>query len=88
MTRPSSTPERHADDDAGEYAAQGHVEVLPQQIARVSADAVVGGGNVQEGLPHRAGIRHECLVPDATDGRQLPHDEEDDHREQRAVLRA
>ena len=75
--------QRHADDDAGEHAAQRHVEVLRQQVARVPADAVVGGGDVEERAPHRARIRHERLVPDSAGGDQLPHDEEDDHRQQR-----
>ena len=65
-------PERHADDDADEHPAQRHVEVLPQQVARVAADPVVGGRHVDEGAPHGARVRHERLVPDAAGGGELP----------------
>ncbi len=75
--------EHHADDDAGEYAAQRHVEVLPQQVSRVAADTVVRGRDVDEGAPHRARVGHERLVPDAARRGDLPHDEEDDQRQHR-----
>ena len=57
--------EHDADDDAGEHPAQRHVEVLPQQVARIPADPVVRGGDVDEGAPDRARVGHERLVPDA-----------------------
>ena len=57
--------ETDTDDDADQHPSQRHVEVLPQQVARVAADPVVGGRDVDEGLPHRARVGHEGLVPDA-----------------------
>ena len=69
--------------DAGEHPPQRHVEVLPQQVAGVAAHPVVGGGDVEERAPHRAGVRHEGLVPDTAGGDELPHDEEHDQGQQR-----
>jgi hypothetical protein len=75
--------ETDADHDADQHPPQRHVEVFPQQVACVSADTVVGGGNVDEGVPHRARVGHEGLVPDACGGGELPQHCEDDDGQQR-----
>jgi hypothetical protein len=76
-------PDEHSDDDAGQHPAQRHVEVLPQQVARIAAGAVMGGGDVEESAPHGAWVRHERLIPDPARGGELPDDEEHDQRQHR-----